>query len=72
MTIYRIVAYHNEDLHRESLDFFRSLDAAKAMARTVDPVKYQNYYLAIEDDGEVVATFTLKDGKFTEVVKDKS
>lgn len=72
MTIYRLVAYHNTEIKRECIDFSNHISSMERMASTVDPVKFKNYHLVIEVEGETISTFKLQDGKFTEVIKEQA
>ncbi len=67
MTHYYLVAYHRTKTERESLNTSPNLKYLKASAVSMNPIKYKNYNLVIETDGEAVVRFAIKDNKFCEL-----
>lgn len=65
--MYRLVAYHNHETKRESLDLSTSLVVLKNQAKKLDVNKYQNNTLHIEDrNGNTVSIFHIKNNSFVE------
>ena len=67
MNIYILIAYHKTKTQRESLGTSSNLNLLKATAVNTDPVKFKEYDLVIEDDGEDVVKFVIRDNQFTEL-----
>lgn len=66
MKMYRLVAYHNDKIERDTIDFSSSISNLINKIKELDVNTYRNHTLTIEDNGKTVSRFHIQNNMFIE------